>query len=760
MPPSATTSTSGKSRRTKSPGSPRATAPATRTHANRPKDPDSSSAPRSPLKTERPDSDDPIASESGDVYFYSPEQLDPNNPGVLNEKNLYVYRHGAVKYVATLDANTSINRIQISPDGSHVAFLTAARLTSYDNEGWREMYTFNPNTGVIRCASCLPTGEPPTVLRPPEESPRAQFEVPPERKAPSKDVMASQSGRFMADDGRTVFATSDALVESDTDGLLDVYEYVGGRPQLITSGTSQSDLLAGNRFFPGEFIGLEAVSRDGQDIYFSTFDTLAPLEDHNGPFVKFYDARTNGGFASPGAHLPCVAADECHGDENAGPEPAAIATDANLGPAVSSKPKQARSGKSTAGGGGRIAATTAMRDRGDGMAERNIRVAGVLGLAFLVLLFGFVLADRAAATQEITDFEAKVSGTQAGGHPDVDYAVSWTNRQGSNVPCNCEDARILDMHFPTGFIGNPHNVPACSLTEFSLHECSPDSQVGVTEVLGTLRQALYNLVPHADEAGPGRLLHPGSRNTSLHRSARPHRVRLRARRDQLRRLPPAADHQHRSSHLGSSGGPKPRQQSLPPGQNGRGGMQTVSGGLLRLGGLHLPARALPSEPDYLRRTAGVQSLDRVLHRDRRQGVRRLAGDDGLRPAHLQSEPHCDGDHGGGRQRLRPRRGAQGAADAEPDGSLTVRDPRRDDDASRRLFPCAQRGQRQARLRRHGTVVRNGRSSALPRVRQDRHLDASTARRCPARSRAASTSASPCPGRPTAPSSPPTASPRT
>ena len=135
------------------------------------------------------------------------------------------------------------------------------------------------------------------------------------------------------------------------------------------------------------------------------------------------------------------------------------------------------------------------------MAERNIRVAGVLGLAFLVLLFGFVLADRAAATQEITNFEAKVSGTQAGGHPNVDYVVSWTNRQGSNVPCNCEDARILDMHFPTGFIGNPHNVPACSLTEFSLHECSPDSQVGVTEVLGTLRQALYNLVPHADQAG-------------------------------------------------------------------------------------------------------------------------------------------------------------------------------------------------------------------------------------------------------------------
>jgi hypothetical protein len=283
-----------------------------------------------PLRTERPDSDDPIASESGDVYFFSPEQLDPDNPGVFNEKNLYVYRHGAVKYVATLDANSSINRIQISPDGSHVAFLTSARLTSYDNQGWREMYTFNPETGVIRCVSCIPDGDPPTILRPPED-PTDPFQTP-NRISPSKDVMASASGRFMADDGRTVFATSDSLVESDTDGTVDVYEFAGGRPQLITSGTSQSDLLVGTRFFPGEYTGVEAISRDGQDIYFSTFDTLAPQEDFNGPFLKFYDARTNGGFPAPAAHLPCVAADECHGEENPGPAPAAIGTTADLGP--------------------------------------------------------------------------------------------------------------------------------------------------------------------------------------------------------------------------------------------------------------------------------------------------------------------------------------------------------------------------------------------------------------------------------------------
>jgi hypothetical protein len=130
-----------------------------------------------------------------------------------------------------------------------------------------------------------------------------------------------------------------------------------------------------------------------------------------------------------------------------------------------------------------------------------MRVTSIAGLAFLVLLFGWALTDRAAATQEITEFKTHVSSTQAGGHPDVDYSISWTNRAGSNLPCNCEDARIFDMHFPTGFIGNPHSLPACTLAEFALHECSPDSQVGVIEILGTLRQAIFNLVPHANEPG-------------------------------------------------------------------------------------------------------------------------------------------------------------------------------------------------------------------------------------------------------------------
>ena len=92
-------------------------------------------------------------------------------------------------------------------------------------------------------------------------------------------------------------------------------------------------------FFSGEYTGVEAISRDGVDVFFSTYDTLAPDEDFNGQFMKFYDARTNGGFTPPQAHLPCVAADECHGDENPAPGTSPIRTTAPLGSSTKSSPK-------------------------------------------------------------------------------------------------------------------------------------------------------------------------------------------------------------------------------------------------------------------------------------------------------------------------------------------------------------------------------------------------------------------------------------
>ena len=268
---------------------------------------------------------------------------------------------------------------------------------------------------------------------------------------PSKDVMASQSGRFMSDDGRVAFATSDSLVEGDTNGLVDVYEFVGGRPQLISSGTAQADLLPGNHFYPGEYTGVESISRDGVDIFFSTYDTLAPDEDFNGQFTKFYDARTNGGFTPPQAHLPCVAADECHGDENPAPGTSPIRTTAPLGSSTEARPKGARSTRSITRNGRRRATSDATTPEGAGpMAERTdmSRVLATLAAAIAALALTWCFADQAHAVEEINEFDTHVSATQAGGHPDVDYKVTWTARNSSSRPCNCEDARRPRHAFP------------------------------------------------------------------------------------------------------------------------------------------------------------------------------------------------------------------------------------------------------------------------------------------------------------------------
>ena len=282
------------------------------------------------VTTQRPDLDDTIASRSGDIYFYSPEQLDAQNPGVKNERNLYVYREGAVHYVTTFDPGTQVDRMQVSPDGSHMAFLSRTQATAYVNTQvddlgrptkWEEMYVFDPSNGNVLCASCIPSGAPPSIL---SEEPASSA------LSHGYDVKASQSGRFMADDGRVAFSTADALVSGDTNGKIDVYEFVDNRPQLISTGTGDRDTQGGAVFYPTLHTGFESISHDGVDLYFSTFETLVP-EDRNGSFVKFYDARSNGGFAIPIGLLPCTAADECHGDTSGAAAALPIGTAGDLG---------------------------------------------------------------------------------------------------------------------------------------------------------------------------------------------------------------------------------------------------------------------------------------------------------------------------------------------------------------------------------------------------------------------------------------------
>jgi|GEM_PF-2526743 len=101
--------------------------------------------------------------------------------------------------------------------------------------------------------------------------------------------------RALSDDGRRVFFDTDgALVEGDTNGVADVYEYdvPSGEAHLISSGTDLAPSY------------LMDSSGDGSDVFFATRAQLAGW-DNDGAY-DLYDARVGGGFANPPVETaPC-----------------------------------------------------------------------------------------------------------------------------------------------------------------------------------------------------------------------------------------------------------------------------------------------------------------------------------------------------------------------------------------------------------------------------------------------------------------------
>ena len=85
---------------------------------------------------------------------------------------------------------------------------------------------------------------------------------------------------------------------SDTNGVLDVYEYEDGHVYLISSGTSSYES------------NLEGASENGDDVFFRSNQPLVPQDNQEGQIV-IYDARVAGGFAELSSPPACTTADAC-----------------------------------------------------------------------------------------------------------------------------------------------------------------------------------------------------------------------------------------------------------------------------------------------------------------------------------------------------------------------------------------------------------------------------------------------------------------
>jgi hypothetical protein len=154
------------------------------------------------------------------------------------------------------------------------------------------------------------------------------------------------------------------------------------------------------------------------------------------------------------------------------------------------------------------------------MVERTtftLSRGGALLLALLALAVAFAAMSKPASAvsrQEIEaqlgfiKFEMEPSDTQAGGHPDLNIVTEWKSGgifSGSGGGVTLPTLRRLKVHAPTGFIGDPHVTPKCTLTEFSSAACPVDSQIGTVSIpnLGIfgIFFPLYNMETSPEQAG-------------------------------------------------------------------------------------------------------------------------------------------------------------------------------------------------------------------------------------------------------------------
>ncbi|HTW40819.1 MAG TPA: hypothetical protein VMD79_00700 [Solirubrobacteraceae bacterium] len=262
------------------------------------------------------------ASEDGSyVYFVAEGRLAAGAQS--GSPNLYVWHGsegaGTVRFIATLappdeveeedveeqllghafaydsdvldwSSDPLASQAYVTPDGTHLAFMSVEPLTHYDNvdpvgeegapEAAHEVFEYGAETGQLVCVSCDPSGAPPL------GSAFIGAELSERTSTPFHQP------RSVSDDGARVFFTSpDPLVPGLAGGSDKVFEFEEGGVHLISGAEDGS-----------RAVFLDA-SASGNDVFFATREQLTPTDD--GELMEVYDARVDGGLAAPSSAAPC-----------------------------------------------------------------------------------------------------------------------------------------------------------------------------------------------------------------------------------------------------------------------------------------------------------------------------------------------------------------------------------------------------------------------------------------------------------------------
>ena len=277
-----------------------------------------------------------IAEDGSAAYFAARGVLTGGEEGPRGEiakagqNNLYLWRQGeGVRFIAVLSGpgdwrswrkSSSELTAAVSPSGGHLAFLSAASLTGYDNTAagssgsaagssgcqlpfealqgplaCAEVYLYDATEETLVCASCNPGG-----ARPVGASFLPGWSSP------------TDGPRYLSDDGeRLFFESMDSLSLADLNQRRDVYEFetvgTGSCTTAAPTYSSESEgcvfLVSSGRSEDHSYL-LDASSPAGTDVFFSTRERLVAGDSDERYDV--YDARVGGGFPVLPPSPPCL----------------------------------------------------------------------------------------------------------------------------------------------------------------------------------------------------------------------------------------------------------------------------------------------------------------------------------------------------------------------------------------------------------------------------------------------------------------------
>jgi hypothetical protein len=216
------------------------------------------------------------------VYFYANGRLTAGG-GSESGPNLYVAYEGGLRFLASLPSPATL---EVDGDGGRILLTTDAPLREDDLDAVADVYLYDFAADAFTRLSRGDTGG---------NGPQAADIVPSDSTI--FEWLPRLEAHSLSSDGRhAFFTTSEQLVAGDRNENADLYEWADGSAELLSSGTSDSDVT---------FLG---ASADGRTALFLTAQTLVGADRDAGEH-DIYAARIGGGFSEP-PPSPCPA-DSC-----------------------------------------------------------------------------------------------------------------------------------------------------------------------------------------------------------------------------------------------------------------------------------------------------------------------------------------------------------------------------------------------------------------------------------------------------------------